>query len=96
MTMYYVMLEVVPNADNEEKDECEGAFLNCWVKTDSEEEAVELAKEYAEQEGWEVLGVEECRAVKREDYIGSEEEEENLEILDEAAENGLAGIFYTW
>ena len=42
MKIYWVMLEVAPSDENEEY---KGAFLNCWVKAESEQEAIEAKLE---------------------------------------------------
>ena len=89
--MYYVMIEAVPTADTEE--DCEGAFIDCWVDTDSEDDAIDQAKDYASSEGFETVDVKECRIVSRDDYI---DEPESLEVFEEALEYGISGMIFTW
>lgn len=87
------MMEIAPNGDNEE---CEGAFLDCWVKAETEQEAVDVAKDYAETQGWEFIGLEEVSVVTREQYTDDEEDADSLEAYDEAFREGISGIIYTW
>ena len=91
--MFFVMLELVPSENNEEKEYCEGAFLDCWVDCDSEAEAVEKAKDYASSEGWDYVETKEVYEVQREKYL---DDDEILEIYDEACDYGVSGLFYTW
>lgn len=93
MKIYWVMLEVAPSDENEE---CEGAFLNCWVKAESEQKAIEAAKEYAKDQDWEYIGLEDISVVTREQYTEDEEDADSLEAYDEACREGISGIFYTW
>lgn len=91
--MYYVMIETAPSEDNEEKNTCGGAFLDCWVKAETEEAAVEAAKEYAAHNGWEYISTEEVSIAERENYS---DDKETLEVYDEACRYDIAGVFYMW
>ena len=92
MNVYYVMLEVVPAPDNNE-DGSNGAYANCFVKADSEESAVDSAKRYMQEQGWNFVSVEEISLAKRDRYI---DDVTSLEVYDEACQHGVSGIIYTW
>ncbi len=96
MSIYWVMIEVTPSEDNEEKDLSSGAFLNCWVKADSKDEAIEATKDYADAQCWDFVSLEDCDEVTRENYLDDEDAQESLEAYDEASIEGISGIFYTW
>lgn len=93
MTVYYVMIEGKPKDTNPESVETEGAYIDVWVKSDLLEDAVQKAKDYVEQEEWEVISVEESAEAIREDYV---DDPDLLECYDQAYEEGISALFYTW
>jgi hypothetical protein len=92
MKIYYVMIEVVPAPDNQE-DTANGAYANCFVKADSEESAVESAKTYMQDQGWDYISVEEVSFAERDRYL---EDETTLAVYDEACQYGVSGIIYAF
>ena len=92
MKIYFVMLEVIPSPDNPE-DDCTGAYADCFVKADSEMTAVDSAKKYMQEQGWDFAGIEEVFPVERDRYT---DDETSLEIYDEACQYGVSGAVYTW
>lgn len=97
MTIYLFQLEATPHIDNPEIEECVGAFVNCWVKSTNKELALNKAKKYVSNQGWEVISIEDPFFVSRDMYEGdTEEEEELLECFDEAMQDGISAIFYTY
>ncbi|MBQ3162625.1 MAG: hypothetical protein IJC04_10945 [Oscillospiraceae bacterium] len=93
MNIYYLMIEAVPNEDNDEREEVDGAYINFWVKANEYETALKEAMEYIDNENWQSIKVKDSFIAKRELYI---DEPDSLECYDEACENGIAAIFYTW
>ena len=93
MTVYYVMIEGKPKDTNPESAETKGAYIDVWVKSDLLEDAVQKAKDYVEQEEWEVISIEESAEAAREDYV---DDSDLLECYDEACEEGISALFYTW
>lgn len=97
MTIYLIQLEAIPHIDNPESEECVGAFVNCWVKSTNINLALNTAKNYVINQGWEVISIEDQLIASRDMYLGdTEEDEELLEWLDEAMREGISAIFYTW
>jgi hypothetical protein len=97
MKIYFIQLEAIPHSDNPESKECVGAFVNCWVKSTNIKIALDTAKNYVINEGWEVISIEDNSEANREMYLGdTEEDEELLECFDEAVEEGISAIFYTY
>lgn len=59
--------------------------------------ALNRAKNYLSNQGWEVINVEDQFITSRDMYIGeAEEDDELLECFDEAMRDGISAIFYTY
>lgn len=58
IAVYLVRLEAIPHNNNPVKVECIGAYVNCWVKADNMKIAFQTATEYVNNQGWEVVSVE--------------------------------------
>ena len=93
MTIYYLMIIAVPRSTNPEIMEFGGAYVNCWVKAATPEDAIDRAREYIEQENWVFLKAEEMWAAQRCFYINLPD---SLACFDEACKYGLSAIFNTW
>ncbi|MFB5197599.1 hypothetical protein ACE198_22270 [Neobacillus sp. KR4-4] len=101
MTIYVFELEAIPHLDNPEREICIGAIVLCFAKSTNMKSALNKAKQYVSNQGWEVIKVEDQFIGSREMYEGEgedgeEEDEAILECFDEAMEYGVSGIFYTW
>ena len=90
--MYYIMAEVTPADDNDEKELYIGAYLNCFIEAERESEALMGAKRYAAGQGWVFERLKEISEAHRDAYC----DDDMTEIYDEACDTGAAGIFYTW
>ena len=97
MAIHYFRFEAVPLADNPEGKLYKGALVNCWVNSRDEELALNGAINYVrDNEGWEVIRVEEQSIADRSRYEGDSELEESLECFDQAVRDGIGVILYTW
>ncbi|MDP4147161.1 MAG: hypothetical protein Q8936_22245 [Bacillota bacterium] len=97
MTIYFIQLEAIPNLDNPEREECVGAFVNCWVKSTNIKLALNKGKKYVSNQGWEVISIEDQSIVSRDMYEGdTEEEEELIKCFDEAMRDGISAFFYKY
>lgn len=97
MTIYLIQLEVIPHINNPESEECVGAFVNCWVKSTNIKSALNTAKNYVINQGWEVVSIEDQFIANRDMYLGdTEEDEELLGCFDEAVREGITAIFYIY
>ncbi|WML44677.1 hypothetical protein [Neobacillus sp. PS3-40] len=97
MTIYFIQFEAIPHIDNPESEECAGAFVNCWVNSKNIKLALNTAKNYVVNQGWEVISIEEQSIASRDMYLGdTEEDKELLECFDEALREGISAIFYTY
>lgn len=98
MSIYYIMAEAATSIDNDESKEFGGAYINIWVKAETKDAALTKAKEFIVDEGWVLVNVEEAYAVNRADYTDDPDMDDPgvLECYDEACEQGISAIFYTW
>jgi hypothetical protein len=97
MRIFLIQIEGTPQIDNPESNECVGAIVNCWVKSMNIKSALNTAKKFVINQGWEVISIEDQFLVSRDMYLGdSEEDEELLECFDEAMREGISTIFYTY
>ncbi|MBT2701600.1 hypothetical protein J7E79_30595 [Bacillus sp. ISL-40] len=97
MTIYLIQLEAIPLIDNPESEECVGAFVNCWVKSKNIKLALNTAKNYVVNQGWEVISIEDQFIASRDMYLGdTQEDKELLECFDEALREDISAIFYTY
>ena len=93
MKIFYLMIEGEPKDTNPESAEMQGAYIDVWVRTESLEDSIQKAKDYVDQEEWNVVAIEESAEVLREDYI---DDSDLLDCYDEACNKGISALFYTW
>jgi hypothetical protein len=94
MTIYYVMYEAMPNADSEDFANCGGAYVNCWVRADSEGEAERMASAAIREREWSITSVEDqCREVTDQSYTKDDEE---WEYYREAVAEGECYVYHEW
>ncbi len=94
MNVYYIFLEGRPLPNNEESDEYAGAYINCWVNSNDEASAKEKALKYIhDEEGWQVLNIEDIQLVNCERYA---EEPDSLACFNKAVDGGIGAAFFTW
>lgn len=91
--MYHIMFEAKPLPDNPESEDCGGSYINVWVNTEDSSFAMERAKKYIRNEGWEITKVEEMFVTNSQRY---EDEPESLECFNEALEYGISALFHIW
>lgn len=96
MDIHYIMFEGEPLPDNPEKEECTGAYINCWVQAADADTALTKARDLIGREGWKVLKTEEQSIAEREMYEEDPEFREFLEAFNEAVEHGISAVFYLW
>jgi Suppressor of fused protein (SUFU) len=69
MAVYFLMYHVKPEQDNPRASEVVGAYVNCWVISDTIEEAVEIAIPKITGLKWIIAYLEEGYEVTESDYI---------------------------
>jgi hypothetical protein len=94
MTIFYTIYEAIPLPESEDFEVCGGAYINCWVKAQSEEEASKSASAVIHERGWKVVSIqEECREVTEALYA---EDEEGRGYYDQAVVDGECYVFHQW
>ena len=94
MTIFYTQYEAVPLPESNEFGECGGAYVSCWLKARSKQEASDLASALLKDRGWKAVSVqEECREVTAAVYT---EDEEGRGYYEQAATDGECYVFHQW
>lgn len=91
--LYFAIAEAKPTADNPERLECAGAFVNCFVHASGERAAEQSVKALLHSEGWEFVRMEELHTANRAQFA---EDAEMLECCQEAEKYGSSAVFYIW
>jgi len=93
MNIHYIRYEAIPTPDFEDYDEVGGAFINFWIKANTEDEAKEIAQKTLNEQPWKLIALEECCQVDASKY---EDDPELLECFEQALTDGVSYIFYEW
>ena len=94
MTIFYTLYEAIPLPESEEFEVCGGAYVSCWLKAQSEEEASRLALAVIHERGWKVVSVEEeCWEVTAVIYS---DDDESRGFYDQAVSEGECCVFHLW
>lgn len=88
--MYLINLHAKPKKESEYFDKVAGAFVSIYIDYADAEGAIQLAKFYTEEEGWNVINVdEEFFEIENEKEL----DEEHQEFYKESKEYGYTIIF---
>lgn len=90
MPIYYVQYRCRPGARSAAFEEHGGAYVNCWIRADTPEEAGRIAAREIESDGWGIEGVEEPMRIE------TSPSEETAEYFDQAVQDGECYVFHTW
>jgi hypothetical protein len=94
MPVFYVQYVAAPSPGSEHFETAGGAYVNCWMKANSESEACGHASAVIKESGWTILAVEEqCREVTERAYA---EGDEGLEHYRQAVVDGGCYVFHQW
>ena len=94
MPIFYFQYQALPTLQSEAFEDSGGAYVNCWVKADSEMQAREIATKAIEANNWRIVSVEEeCREVTEEDFS---ENEKSLEYYLQATIDGECYVYHQW
>ena len=93
MAMHFFTFRSEPTPNAQEYAEFEGAYVNCWIRNDSREEAQARAAELIRDYGWTVEALEDSGTVSSEDY---QEDDEDREFYEQALVEGEVLVFNTW
>jgi hypothetical protein len=85
--MIFIQFEAMPSEAISEN--AAGAYVNCWINTESAPEAEALARQWIAEEGWSVLSIEERRTVD----LASEIKGPAAKRIEEALQSGASIVF---
>ena len=91
--MFYFLFDVRPKPGTKEAAEAGGAYVNCWIYRQTENEAKERAHFLIEKDGWIINELQEGREVT-EDYYSNNSE--GLEHFKQALEDGEVLVINSW
>lgn len=67
--IFHVQYEAAPGLRSADRDTVDGAFVNCWVRARSKNEAQTRARATVDEIGWTIITVtEECEEVSEHSY----------------------------
>jgi len=92
-TLFFITLEASPKPGHLEYGHIDGAFVSCWVNEPTRDLAEGATRAEIESAGWDVVELDECRRVIRDEYL---ENPDALEHFDQASIDGLVLTFHTW
>jgi hypothetical protein len=94
LRVFHLQFEAIPTPESDDAEHCGGAFVNCWIRADNGEEAMELASQAVRENLWRILEVsEECGEVTESDY---ESDEEGMSYFREALHQGECFVYHQW
>ncbi len=93
MKIHYFLFEAAPLPDSSNFKEAGGAYINCWVRSGSAEQAEPLARDYIKKDGWYVVSLEEHNTPEKDRYRNTPD---SLEMYEQAENIGEGYIIYTW
>ena len=90
--MVYLVFEAMPDQETATRENVAGAYVNCWVDTDDPVDAQGRARSRIADEGWTIVGLEECRVVDTARYAGTP----TFRYIEEAFERGVSLVYHYW
>ena len=95
MTIFFIQYKTIPLPESDDYESKGGAYVNCFIRENSEKNAVNLALASLKSFGWHIVTVEDApKVAHRKEYL--ESEPEWLEAFDTAVQDGECYIFHTW
>jgi hypothetical protein len=91
---HFIQFEGFPDADNAEHAEFGGAFINCWVRAPSLDEALAIAAADIEATGWTIGEPLEAYTIERADY--TDDQQAAIERFDQAQIDGEVYEYNTY
>ncbi len=68
MPIYFLTFHTKPTINNEEVNNIEGAYINCWIEAEDIHVAEKIASDKIEETNWTILNMEDGYEITREDY----------------------------
>lgn len=91
--MQLVMLEAEQSPDFEHDELLGGAFINCYMKNRTPEQALNEAQNWVKGNGWNILKVKKQHQINKSSLKDSKD---GLEYYDQTVIDGEVFVFHTW
>lgn len=89
--MFLLTYHVKPTVDNKDLEKSTGAFVNCFIVSDSLEKADEIACQEIKEMDWNILTREDAQTVDSESI-----EDDKREYYEQAIIDKTVFVFYTY
>jgi hypothetical protein len=89
--MKFITYHVIPTEDLDKKDNIGGAYVNCFIESESSSHSQEIAKKQLSQLHWEIIELEELTIIDQNTVS-----EENKEYYEQALIDKEVFVFYTY
>ena len=89
--MKFITYHVRPTEESDNEEEIGGAYVNCFIESDSSQQAQEIAKKQITELKWEIIELEEFTNLDQ-DTVS----DENNEYYEQALLDKEVFVFYTY
>jgi len=93
MPVFILMIKVEPDSDNPQVEEIAGAYVNCFVLSETFEQAEETALKFLRQQNWTPINLEETWEVTEADY---ENDPKGMAVYQQVLIDGEKYTFHTY
>ena len=90
---YLVTLQACRAPDARDVSSHSGAYVNCWLRANTETDAKSKALTEVRSEGWVPGPIESVQSVRREDY---HDDPSGREYFEQGLNDGVVLVFHTW
>lgn len=88
--MYLLTIVASTTEQHEEHGKIGDAYVHCWIRRDTEEEAIKIANHMIAEDGWKVLRTEDVSTVNESDY---EDDDEHRPFYEQALSDNAVFVF---
>ena len=94
MTIFYIQYHAEPLSESKDFGSCGGAYVNCWIKAETQVKAMEAASSVLTSLHWRIVSTErECVVVDEHSY---QETDEGFECYKQVVDDGECYVFNQW
>ena len=91
--MQLLRFQAVQDPDYPHDEECGGAYVNCWMRNRTEEEACLDASNQIKALGWMIVNLDEQFPITLDDY---DPDDESIKYHRQAETDGEVFVFHVW
>ena len=93
MEMFYLQYEAIPSPRPSSQHDLGGAYISCWIKAKTLDQAKAIAENDINNNGWLVKAIEEAHPISIQDY---DERSDSAEYLKQGKLDGEAYVYHAW